>query len=97
MILDCGSKALGADRLTPRSPGYGLVVGEPDLVVERLYEEHAIVSASEPSPLSIGDRVRVVPNHACATVNLHERMLVTADGTLVDQWPIGGRGWHGHA
>jgi D-serine deaminase-like pyridoxal phosphate-dependent protein len=97
LILDCGSKALGADRLTMRSPGFGRIVGEPDLVVERLYEEHAIVSSAEPSALRIGERVRIVPNHACAAVNLHARMFVTADGALVDEWPIAARGWHGHA
>ena len=95
LILDCGSKALGADRLTARSAGFGLVVGEPDLVVERLYEEHAIVSSGEPSPLRIGDRVRVVPNHACAAVNLHERMLVTAQGAVIDEWRVAARGWPG--
>ena len=71
----------------------GAVVGEPGLVVERLYEEHAIVSSAEPSARRVGERVRIVPNHACAAVNLHERMLVTQDGEAVEEWVVAARGW----
>jgi D-serine deaminase-like pyridoxal phosphate-dependent protein len=34
-----------------------------------------------------------VPNHACACVNLHERLLVVEDNEVVDVWPIDARGW----
>jgi len=93
LILDCGSKALAADRLTTLAPGYGLVAGHDDLVVSRLFEEHAIVEASEPSKISVGTRLRVIPNHACASANLHERMLITEDGEVADEWRIAARGW----
>jgi D-serine deaminase-like pyridoxal phosphate-dependent protein len=93
LILDCGSKALAAERLTTLAPGLGLVAGHDDLVVRRLFEEHAIVEASEPSKISVGTRLRVIPNHACASVNLHERMLITEDGEVADEWRIAARGW----
>jgi D-serine deaminase-like pyridoxal phosphate-dependent protein len=93
LILDCGSKALAAERLTTLAPGLGLVAGDGDLVVGRLFEEHAIVEASESSTIPIGARLRVIPNHACASANLHERMLITEGDELVDEWPIAARGW----
>ena len=93
LILDTGSKALAAEQLSPRSPGFGFVLGHPELLVERLYEEHAIVTSKEPSAVPIGERLAVVPNHACACVNLHERMLVVDDGDVVDAWTIDARGW----
>jgi D-serine deaminase-like pyridoxal phosphate-dependent protein len=93
IILDCGSKAVAAEKLSRRSPGYGLVVDRPELVVAQLYEEHAIVTSPEPIDISIGERVRVVPNHACACVNLHDRMLVLEDGSVADVWGIDARGW----
>jgi D-serine deaminase-like pyridoxal phosphate-dependent protein len=93
IILDCGSKALAAERLTPRSEGFGLVVGHDELRVERLFEEHAIVVSDEPCEIPLGARLRVIPNHACATANLHERLLVVADDEVVDVWPVGARGW----
>jgi D-serine deaminase-like pyridoxal phosphate-dependent protein len=93
LILDCGSKALAAERLTTLSRGLGLVAGHDDLVVTRLFEEHAIVEADEPSPISVGARLRVIPNHACASANLHERMLISEGDELVDEWRIAARGW----
>lgn len=91
LILDCGSKALAADGLA--SGGFGLVAGHPELVVERLYEEHAIVTSAEPVDIPLGSRVRVIPNHSCPAVNLHERMLVVEQGEVVDVWPVDARGW----
>jgi D-serine deaminase-like pyridoxal phosphate-dependent protein len=93
VILDCGSKALAAERLTPRTTTFGFVHSHPELSVDRLYEEHAIVTTTEPTTLSVGDRVRVVPNHACATTNLHELMHVLEDGEVADVWNVDARGW----
>jgi D-serine deaminase-like pyridoxal phosphate-dependent protein len=93
LILDCGSKALAAEQLTARTTGFGFVIGHDELVVERLYEEHAIVTSESPIDSQIGSRLRVVPNHSCATANLHERMLVVDGGEIVDVWSIDARGW----
>ncbi|MDX6514322.1 MAG: hypothetical protein QOE36_3826 [Gaiellaceae bacterium] len=92
LILDCGSKALTTERLTTRTPGLGVVAGHDELTVDRVFEEHAIVEASEPSPIPIGARLRVIPNHACPCANLHERMLVTDGDEVVDEWRIAARG-----
>lgn len=94
IILDCGSKALAAEKLSLRSPGYGLVLGHPELLVDRLYEEHAIVTSEEPIEITLGEQLRVVPNHACACANLHERMLVLENGSVADVWSIDARGWN---
>ncbi|HZQ03877.1 MAG TPA: alanine racemase [Gaiellaceae bacterium] len=93
VILDAGSKALAAERLTPRTAGFGVVRGRPELRVERLYEEQAIVVADGASDLRVGDRVRVVPNHACTAANLHDELLVVEDGDVVDVWRVDARGW----
>jgi D-serine deaminase-like pyridoxal phosphate-dependent protein len=93
LILDCGSKALAAERLTTLSPGLGLVADHEGFSVDRLFEEHAIVKAAEPSTIPVGARLRVIPNHACASANLHERMLITEGAEVVDEWRIAARGW----
>ena len=92
VILDAGSKALSAERLTPRAPVLGLVLDHPELTVERLYEQHAIVSAPQPSELRVGERVRIIPNHACTTANLHRRALVAENADVVDIWTIAAAG-----
>jgi D-serine deaminase-like pyridoxal phosphate-dependent protein len=93
VILDCGSKALAAERLSALTPGFGLVKGHPELRIERLFEEQAIVLGDQRCALPVGARVQVVPNHACAATNLHSEMLVVDDGAVVDVWPVEVRGW----
>jgi D-serine deaminase-like pyridoxal phosphate-dependent protein len=93
LILDCGSKALAAEKLSPKTPGYGIVIEHPKLLVTQLYEEHAIVTSERPIEIPIGERLRVVPNHACACANLHDRMLVLENGCVADEWTIDARGW----
>lgn len=93
LILDAGSKALGADRMSPLTEGFGLVVGHPELVIDRLFEEQAIVAIKDTCGLAVGDRVRVVPNHSCATANLHEEYLVVEEDEVVDVWPLVARRW----
>src|ERR1700744_782385 len=75
LILDSGSKALAAERLSTLTTGFGAIEGHPSLSVDRLYEEQAIVHAEGPCDIPVGGRLRVVPNHACAAANLHSEML----------------------
>jgi D-serine deaminase-like pyridoxal phosphate-dependent protein len=93
MILDTGMKALSGEVLSPSTRGYGMVLGHPELFVARLYEEHAIVHSEDPIDIPVGARLRVVPNHACTCVNLHDRMLVVQNDSVVDIWSIDARGW----
>ena len=93
VILDCGSKALAAERPSPRLRTFGLVAGHPELAVERLFEKHAIATADEPTDIRLGARLRVIPNHACATANLHTHMLVVEGEEVADVWSVDARGW----
>jgi D-serine deaminase-like pyridoxal phosphate-dependent protein len=94
LILDTGMKALSGEVLSPSTRGFGLVLGHPELFIARLYEEHAIVHSEHPIDIPVGGRLRVVPNHACTCVNLHERMLVVEDDDAVaDVWSVDARGW----
>ena len=70
-ILDTGSKALSSDLL--RLDGHGLILEYPQLVLTAFSEEHGHVdcSASNARP-RIGERVSIIPNHACAVTNLHD-------------------------
>ena len=92
-VADAGSKALSADLRVAELSGHGLVLDHPDLRVARLSEEHAVITANERTRLSIGDRILIVPAHACTTVNLHPALVVTsADGS--DAWlSVDARGW----
>ncbi len=93
LILDSGSKALAAERLSTLTPGFGRIERHPGLRVDRLYEEQAIVHSDAPCELPVGARLRVVPNHACAAANLHSQMHVVEQDEVVDVWPVATREW----
>jgi D-serine deaminase-like pyridoxal phosphate-dependent protein len=92
-IIDTGMKALSGEVLSPATRGFGRILGHPELVVAQLYEEHAIVHSEAPIALRVGARLRVIPNHACTCVNLHDRMLVVENDTVTDVWGVDARGW----
>ncbi len=82
-ILDAGSKALAADP-APQG-GHGRITDYPDAVITALNEEHGIVDLTAcPEKPQIGDRVRVIPNHACVVTNLFDRVYLMR-GDRVDE------------
>jgi D-serine deaminase-like pyridoxal phosphate-dependent protein len=89
-ILDAGSKALTSDRGPDES--FGLVLEAPGSPILKLNEEHAYVELDNADELELGQRVRVVPNHACVVVNLFDELLVTRDGCVEDSWRVAARG-----
>jgi D-serine deaminase-like pyridoxal phosphate-dependent protein len=88
LILDAGSKVLGADR-GAYSTGFGRLLDYPDARITALSEHHATVTGVE---LERGSRVRVVPNHSCAAVNLADEYLVAAPDGAARWWPVNARG-----
>ena len=91
LVLDAGSKALGADRAA-YATGYGRLPGHPDARIPLLAEHHAVADLGDGAPLPpIGSVVDVVPNHVCAAVNLAEDLYVSDLGE-VRVWPIAARG-----
>ena len=91
-VIDAGSKALSSDLRVSGLEGWGRVLGRDDLTVARLSEEHGVVLANGATGLRAGDRVVVVPAHACTTVNLHPGLLFAGAGRA--WWePAAMRGW----
>jgi D-serine deaminase-like pyridoxal phosphate-dependent protein len=88
-VLDAGSKALSADLRVEGLDGHGIVLGRPACRLERLSEEHAVLVGGDLPGL--GERVVVVPAHACTTVNLHPQLLFAGPNP---HWePVSARGW----
>jgi D-serine deaminase-like pyridoxal phosphate-dependent protein len=92
VIVDAGSKALGADRASWAS-GYGRVMEYPNARILALSEHHATVRfPSDETPPAAGTRLRIVPNHVCSAVNLADRYTVEREGAEIDEWRIDARG-----
>ncbi|TYL45671.1 D-TA family PLP-dependent enzyme [Nocardioides sp. BGMRC 2183] len=98
VVLDAGSKVLGADRAAWAS-GFGRLLDHPEARIVQLSEHHAVVEwavvdgGAEAGELpGLGDRLRVVPNHVCNAVNLVDRVLVHDPGEGDAVWSVAARG-----
>lgn len=88
IVLDAGSKVLGADRPGWAS-GFGRLLDHPAARFEILSEHHAVAQMYDERVPTLGDVVRVVPNHCCNAVNLVEELAV-GDPTG-PRWPVAAR------
>ncbi len=90
-VIDAGSKSLSSD--TFGMEGFGRIVEFPDAVITSLSEEHGTidVSACKSKP-QIGDRVRIIPNHACVVSNLFDSVVLISGDAVVDIAPVAARG-----
>lgn len=88
VILDAGSKMIGADRAA-WATGHGRLLDHPDARIAALSEHHATVVGAT---LALGDTVRVVPNHVCNVINLVDEVVVVRGGDVEARWPVAARG-----
>lgn len=78
-VVDAGSKAL-AKESRGEGGGFGILLDRPEVRVLSLSEEHGVLDLADTDwTPRIGERVRIVPNHVCVSVNLHDHILA-ADG-----------------
>ena len=89
-VIDAGSKSLTSD-LSGLS-GHGLVVGYPDLAIEKLSEEHGCITSDQPTGLKVGQQVHIIPNHACVVSNMVDHVVFTRQQKPVKSQPVIARG-----
>jgi len=94
-IVDAGAKALSLDRGAHGLgivDGFGLVRGRPGVRLASLSEEHGWLELDPGAGLAIGDRLEVIPNHACPVVANFESLTLTRAGAPLETWRIATRG-----
>jgi D-serine deaminase-like pyridoxal phosphate-dependent protein len=95
IIVDGGSKTFSSDRLTGSGAEstFGHVVEAPEAVFHKMNEEHGYVDVRQCGrKFEIGERLRIIPNHICVAVNLHERVFGIRNGEVEEVWEVAGRG-----
>jgi D-serine deaminase-like pyridoxal phosphate-dependent protein len=94
MIIDGGSKTFSSDRLsTGAEVTFGHLVEAPGARFHKMNEEHGYVDMTRAeTEFRPGDRVRVIPNHICVAVNLHEQVYGIRGDTVEDMWRVDARG-----
>jgi D-serine deaminase-like pyridoxal phosphate-dependent protein len=89
-VIDAGSKSLTSDLLGME--GFGLVMGT-DIAVKGLSEEHGVIELPAASDWPrIGDRLRIIPNHACVISNLFDKVNLVSGEAVVAVEPVAARG-----
>ena len=90
-VLDAGSKTLSSDASRPTADGFGIVVGRQTRIA-RVSEEHGVLAVAPGERFRVGERVRVLPNHACAVVNLHDALVAVRGGRVEGRLAVAARG-----
>ena len=90
-ILDAGSKTFTSD--TGGLDGFGLILEHPKARFHKMAEEHGFLDVlnCDTKP-SVGDVVRVIPNHVCVVVNMFDQLVAVRDNAIFDILPVAARG-----
>jgi D-serine deaminase-like pyridoxal phosphate-dependent protein len=83
VVVDAGSKTLTTS--TDPVYGQGHLLSRPDGAFTRLSEEHGVLSVDGAPRLSVGDRVRILPIHACVWSDLQPEVYGIRDGHVVER------------
>jgi D-serine deaminase-like pyridoxal phosphate-dependent protein len=94
-VVDAGSKALFREELRGSAAnGFGALLDRPEVIVKGMSEEHGLLDLSQTDwRPRVGDIVRIVPNHVCVSVNLHDTIWGVRGERIERSWTVAGRGW----
>lgn len=95
LVIDAGSKTLALDKGAHGAEivkGFGIITEYPQLTIQRLSEEHGIVEVKGDKVPQIGEKLSIIPNHACTVVNLADQLILTEGNQVIDRWEIDARG-----
>lgn len=95
VVLDAGSKTLALDKGAHGNDsikGHGHIKEHGDLVIGKLSEEHGVIPTERTGEVMLGEKLTIIPNHACPVANLFDYYTVHQDGKVIDYWQVSARG-----
>lgn len=94
MMIDGGSKTFSSDRAADSGDAlFGEIEGDAGAQFHKLNEEHGYIDLQRAErEYRPGDRVRVLMNHVCTAMNLHEQVWGVRGEEVVTSWKVEGRG-----
>lgn len=93
VITDSGTKSLTSDQGAHGNTaikGFGKVIGKAGHM-DRLSEEHGVIENIDSSQYHMGEKLRILPNHACPVFNLFSKAYLVNGDELVDELLIEGK------
>ncbi|QXD17252.1 alanine racemase [Rhodocaloribacter litoris] len=98
LYLDAGKKVFTSD-VGYHTLGYGIPLYNartmdplPHARITGLSEEHAWVRVPGGATLRVGDRLRVIPNHACVVVNTQPLLYLVDGEDVLATWAVDAQG-----
>jgi D-serine deaminase-like pyridoxal phosphate-dependent protein len=94
MMIDGGSKTFSSDRASGDGDVlYGAIDGDAGARFHKMNEEHGYIDLTRAARnYRPGDRVRVLMNHVCTAMNLHEQVWAVRGEEVVTSWKVEARG-----
>lgn len=99
VFVDAGKKVFttdtgyGTEGLGAALSDAGTMTPYSGIRIDHLSEEHGWMAVEGRVDLEVGDRLRIVPNHACVTVANQEQLHLVDGDAVVDTWTVDARGW----
>ncbi len=93
-VIDAGTKALTNETGAHGNAlvkGFGRTLQDPEVQVARLSEEHGILAPGY-REFRIGEQLQIIPNHACAVVNLFDQAALVDRSGAVEFLELDARG-----
>lgn len=90
-VIDAGSKTLTSDGAS-FATGHGYVVEYPGIEIYKLNEEHGYLQFDESIKLSVGQKLTIIPNHACMLPNLCDELIAVRGEQMVTTFRVSARG-----
>lgn len=93
-IVDGGSKTFSSDRLAGSTDiTFGRVTEAPGTRFHKMNEEHGFLDTTNSERgFGTGEKLRIIPNHVCVAVNLHETVYGIRGEEVERSWKVEGRG-----
>ncbi|EME74117.1 D-TA family PLP-dependent enzyme [Bacillus sonorensis] len=96
VITDVGAKGITAQTRTKgltATTGLGKMKEFKNVYIHDVFDEHATIYNEEfNKQVSIGDKVRIIPNHICPVCNLHEKAYLVSEGKVLEEILVECRG-----
>lgn len=96
VIFDVGAKGLTMQQRTVgicHSHGKGMLKDDPDVQIDRIFDEHAIVNHMRfAQKARIGQKYRIIPVHICPVCNLYDTATLISGDEVVEELVIAARG-----
>jgi D-serine deaminase-like pyridoxal phosphate-dependent protein len=87
--VDGGAKTFSLDR--GAIDGFARAI-DRQIVLDRFSEEHGMGVVGPEESVTLGEKIRFLPTHACTAVNLADELYGIRAGTVETVWPILARG-----